>query len=51
MIIAFQIVLLCVIVISFLGVMGTNNDVLLQDRLMGAFYASLVAFIVSVVWL
>ncbi|GIN89026.1 hypothetical protein J6TS1_09650 [Siminovitchia terrae] len=51
MTIAFQIVLLCVIVISFLGVMGSNNDMLLQDRLMGAFYASLVAFIVRVVWL
>ncbi len=36
---AFQIVLLCVIVISFLGVMGTNNDELLQDRLMGAWQA------------
>ncbi|WP_313429850.1 hypothetical protein [Siminovitchia terrae] len=51
MVIAFQTVLLCVIVISFSGVMDTDIDMILQDKLMGAFYASLVAFIVSVMWL
>ena len=51
MVIAFQVVLLFVIIVSFVGVMYNHEKVLLQDKMSGAFYASLLAFIVSVLWL
>lgn len=50
MIIAFQIILLIIIVVSFIGVLG-EKDKSLQGKLLGMFFGSLIAFIVSVVWL
>lgn len=49
MVIAFQILLLFIMFISFFGVMGTNF--VLQDKLTGIFYMSLLAFIVTVIWI
>lgn len=50
MVIAFQIVLLVLIVVSFVGTVA-EKDKSLQDKLLVMFLASLVAFIVSVLWL
>lgn len=50
MVIAFQIVLLILILVSFIGTVG-EKDKSLQDKLLVTFLASLAAFIVSVLWL
>ena len=51
MVIAFQIILLVIIAVSFFEVVGEKEDGKLRDMLAGAFIASLAAFIVSVLWL
>lgn len=50
MIIAFQVILLFVIVISFLGAVA-EKDKSLQEKMMVMFLGGLAAFIVSVLWL
>lgn len=49
MVIAFQILLIFIMFISFIGVMVIN--MILQDKLTGIFYMSLLAFIVTVIWI
>ena len=51
MVIAFQIILMFIMLVSIFGVIGEKKDEKLRDLLAGAFVASLVAFIVSVMWL
>lgn len=50
MVIAFQIILLLIIIISFIGTIG-EKDKSLQEKMLVTFLASLAAFIVSVLWL
>lgn len=50
MIIAFQVILLIAITISFIGTIG-EKDKTLQERLLVMFLGSLAAFIVSVLFL
>lgn len=50
MVIAFQIILLVIIVISFIGVVS-EKDKVLQEKLLVMFLGGLAAFIVSVFWL
>lgn len=50
MIIAFQIILLVVIVISFMGVVAEKNKTV-KEKIIWTFLAGLVAFVVSVLWL
>ncbi|MEK5038784.1 hypothetical protein [Sporosarcina sp. FSL K6-3457] len=51
MVIAFQIILMVIMLVSVFGVIGEKNDEKLRGLLAGAFVASLVAYIVSVMWL
>jgi hypothetical protein len=51
MVIAFQIILLIIIPFTLFGVIGEKRDEKLREMLAGMFMASLVAFIVSVMWL
>lgn len=46
MITAFQILLLAVLALSLLGVVGEKKDKALRDRLVGMFFATLLAFVV-----
>ena len=50
MVIAFQIILLVVIAISFMGVVG-EKDESLQEKLVVTFLGGLAAFIASILWL
>ena len=50
MVTAFQIILLVIIVVSFLGVVGEKDEVLKENMLV-TFLAGLVALIASVLWL
>lgn len=51
MIIAFQIILLIVLLISFMGVAGEKEDMNLRKNLTAICIASMAAFIVSVLYL
>lgn len=50
MIIIFQVVLLFVMVISFMGVIA-EKDKSLQEKMLAMFLAGLTTFVVSVLWL
>lgn len=51
MIIAFQIILLIIILISFVCVAGERDDEALRSNMTAVCIASITAFIVSVMWL
>ncbi len=49
MVIAFQVILLITVVISFLGTIG-EKDKSLQEKMLVMFMGSLATFVVSVLW-
>ncbi len=51
MVIAFQIVLLIVIVLGFMGVVGEKQDTKLRKSLTAVSIAGMASFIISVLWL
>lgn len=51
MIIAFQVVLLIIITISFVGIVGERKDEDLRNKLLGSLIASMVAFVIVVILL
>lgn len=51
MIIAFQVVLLIIITISFVGIVGEKKDEDLRNKLLGSLIASMVAFVIVVILL
>lgn len=51
MVVAFQIVLLVIIIFSAFGVAGERESVLVRDAMLTVFLASVAALIVSVKWL
>lgn len=51
MIIAYQVILLFIIVISFIGIFAESEDKKLKDKMLGVHFACLFSFIISVMWL
>ena len=51
MVTAFQIIMLIVIVVGFIGALGEKEDIDLRHTMLAMFFAALAAFIVSVVML
>lgn len=51
MVIAFQIFLLLLMSLSVLGVIGERENTSIRDAMLTVFFASLAAYIVSVMWL
>lgn len=51
MVIAFQVIILIIIGISFLGIVGEKEDKALRNNLFPLCIAAIAGFIVSVMWL
>lgn len=51
MLIAFQIILLIIIVIGFIVALGEKEDKHLRDRMVALCITSILAFLIGVVWL